>query len=332
MAKSSGNKQTSSTQCEVHSPDILFTSKGWQYQSIKNLRNRVDVQLNHQATGALVHMTVESEAGPGYQLTYTYQQFLAPGDPQHNVIIEWLEAISSTFSKRELPALFDAPPALDQPIEISLRMDVASSAHKGQFRGTGHIRIAGILESEVEIGALHGSVEVTCRGSTVPVFLHQPKQASKVEMVNMHRNREDGAIEALVAIYNKQGLASQGIKVPRVEAGGEQTLPLFFPDGLLCKVLMPDGNTAINTFGNFLQNQIATSVLIGTGGVLMSVNGKYKCLRSILTMFGACLICTLGMLGASATGPGILAAAALCFGSKAIAIINLILGHMGFDP
>ena len=325
-------QEPSSSQCDQPTPRELFTSRDWDYTNIRPQKDSCAVEMRNIETGALAQLSVQSGSGPGYKASMQYEHLLSGS--LADVIRQWFEGVRKMHEDHGFPV----PPPLpcdSSPIPLTISMEVDSSPDSGHFSANGRIKLADSIDAELAIGGLHESIEVTARGSSLPLFLYgNAEQApAKVGMINIHRMGRTGGTEAIATVFDcNKRIHSEGIVLPNNGNIGEVVIPLIFPGGTLSTPIGEGGNQALNDVGRYLSSQLEVAVLAGTGAILLSTNGKYKCLRSILTMFGACTLCTIGMLAAAATGPAILIAASLCFGGKAMAIINLILGHMGFDP
>lgn len=311
---------------------VLFTSQDWEYTKIKPVRQSSSVELKNGATGGLVQMAVESGNDPGYQASFHFEQFLST--EMSATVADYLRSTQSLFEANGYTSPFQVPETIGQ-IPITVSMDAQSDPGNGHMNGTSRVQLGNFLDFDVTYGGLNGSVEVAAKGTKFPLFLanEDGTNYSKVEAINVHRDPRDGGYEGLVTFVDKDGkYHAEGISFDRFGHTGEVVIPLTFPSGTLVAPLTQDGNAELNKVGNYILGQMESAILTGMGGIQLQAQSKYKCVRSILTMFGASIICTIGMLAAAATGPAITLAAILCFSSKAIAIINLILSHLGIAP
>lgn len=325
------SSQTNLSNETVLASQVIFSSEDWEYTKIKPVRSSSSVEMKNSSTGAWVQMGVESGNDPGYHGSFHFEQFLDA--EMSGTVGEYLRSAQALFENNGYTSPFQVPAVVGQ-IPITISMDAQSDPGTGHMSGTSSVKLGSFLDFDVTYGGLNGSVEVAAKGSKMPLFLaNEAGLYSKVEAINVHRDPRDGGLEALTTFIDQDGkYHSEGIAFDRFGHTGEVVIPLNFPSGTLVSPMSSDGNVELNKVGNYIMGQMESAILAGIGGIQLQVESKYKCLRSILTMFGASILCTIGMIGAAATGPGIAAAAILCFASKAMAIINLILSHLGFAP
>lgn len=308
----------------------LFTSRDWRYDEIRNLRNLGSVKMTNRVSGATVQMAVESDDGPGYRVSFQSQQVL----PKHMVetLRPWIEDICQTYARNGI----EPPPPLPtagRPVPLGMSIDIVSDPGERHVRAEARIRLGDTLEAEVALGALGGSVEVTARGTRMPTFLFDNRTSAlrKVEMINIHRDGRDGAREAILTTLDGHGeYRSEGISFGSLGTSGEVVVPLVFPGGVLTTPAGVDANRKLNEINRYLTEQMEVAVLAGLAAILLSTNGKYKCLRSTLNLLGASLFCAIGIAATGPT-PAVIGAIALCFGSKVLAAVDLILNHLGVE-
>ena len=177
----------------------------------------------------------------------------------------------------------------------------------------------------------------------MPLFLtpfsnDQPR--TKVEAINLHRDPRDGNIEVIASTLDEDlQITSEGININRkAPPCGGASVPLIFPSGLLSLPIDPKVMVAVSALAEEILATLEAGLLSSMSGVMLVANGKHKCVRHIISLMGASVICAFALYAAlagtvvteGALSPAFVAAMVACFGSKALVVTDMILAHMGW--
>lgn len=299
----------------------------WQITQFDDTPPSLHVLVTDTDTGSTIDLNVTEGPGNSYTAsgTVTYKLTQAQRNILNDKLIPGIQAANTTLN---LPVPGSLGPNDDLVFNFQ---NVSADWSNGTLAGVASA-VLGSIESTLNVDANQGSIQV--RGGSNAVFMYQGANVyTSVQSASAFRSPVTGLIE-----HSYVGVDAGG--APR--GGSSQEVfcrPPFGRNINWSNELRFDGDVSLRspvTAGDlpnvlYVGDAITASIEGGFAMAFAAVDiPKYQCVKNILQMFGACLLCTLGILASIGGGPpGIVTATILCFGAKAWTIIDLIMCHLG---